>query len=64
MLHDLSGGFNRWPDGVHNPTGARASERDGGQVERYMRSAAHILGEQPIGWLCFLDSRHVELVEI
>jgi ATP-dependent helicase/nuclease subunit A len=35
------------------------------QVERYVRSAANILGEQPIGMLCFLDSQEqVELVEV
>lgn len=35
------------------------------QVERYVRSAANILGEKPKGTLCFLDSRgQVELVEV
>jgi len=35
------------------------------QVERYVRSAANILGEQPQGMLCFLDSqKQVELVEV
>ena len=42
-----------------------AIARHKGQVERYVRSAANILGEQPIGMLCFLDSRQqVELVEV
>ncbi|MFQ5922735.1 MAG: PD-(D/E)XK nuclease family protein, partial [Anaerolineales bacterium] len=44
---------------------AEAVERHRGQVERYVRSAADILGEQPLGMLCFLDSQEqVELVEI
>jgi len=35
------------------------------QVERYVRSAANILGEVPAGMLCFLNSQdQVELVEI
>jgi ATP-dependent helicase/nuclease subunit A len=35
------------------------------QVERYVRSAANILGEKPIGMLCFLDSQErVELVKV
>ena len=42
-----------------------AIERHKGQVERYVRSAANILGEKPIGLLCFLDSsENVELVEV
>jgi len=42
-----------------------AIARHRGQVERYVRSAANILGEKPMGMLCFLDSREqVELVEI
>ncbi len=35
------------------------------QVERYVRSAANILGERPRGRLCFLDSKGaVELVDV
>jgi hypothetical protein len=65
MLHDLNGGFKRWPDGAHCPTGAGAPDRDGGQVEHNIRSAANIPGEQPVGMLCFLDSsERVELLEI
>ena len=42
-----------------------AVKRHRGQVERYVRSAANILGEQPQGMLCFLDSqKQVELVEV
>ncbi|MFQ5942318.1 MAG: UvrD-helicase domain-containing protein [Anaerolineales bacterium] len=42
-----------------------AVKRHRGQVERYVRSAANILGAAPLGMLCFLDSRsEVELVEI
>ena len=42
-----------------------AVKRHRKQVERYVRSAANILGEQPIGMLCFLDSHErVELVEV
>ncbi|MFV2043723.1 MAG: UvrD-helicase domain-containing protein [Anaerolineales bacterium] len=44
---------------------AEAVERHRGQVERYVRSAADILGEEPAGMLCFLDaSNRVKLVEI
>jgi ATP-dependent exoDNAse (exonuclease V) beta subunit len=42
-----------------------ATERHRLQVERYVRSAAAILGEIPRGRLCFLDAAgQVELVEI
>lgn len=42
-----------------------AVTRHRGQVERYVRSAANILGEQPVGMLCFLDlQEQVKLVEI
>lgn len=42
-----------------------AVKRHRGQVERYVRSAANILGEQPVGMLCFLDlQEQVKLVEI
>ena len=42
-----------------------AIARHKGQVERYVRSAANILGNKPIGMLCFLDSQEqVELVEV
>jgi ATP-dependent exoDNAse (exonuclease V) beta subunit len=44
---------------------AAAVQRHRKQVERYVRSAANILGDQPVGMLCFLDSQEqVELVEI
>ena len=44
---------------------AEAVKRHRTQVERYVRSAANILGEQPQGMLCFLDSqKQVELVEV
>ncbi len=50
---------------MHCHSGAKAPERHKGQVERYILSAANILGEQPIGMLCFLDSSElVELVEV
>jgi len=44
---------------------AAAIERHRKQVERYVRSAASILGETPLGMLCFLDvAGKVGLVEI
>lgn len=42
-----------------------ATDRHRGQVERYVRAAANILGEPPRGHLCFLDSAgRVELVDV
>jgi hypothetical protein len=44
---------------------AAAIERHRKQVERYVRSAASILGETPLGMLCFLDAQGgVKLVEV
>ncbi|MEK7682938.1 MAG: PD-(D/E)XK nuclease family protein, partial [Chloroflexota bacterium] len=42
-----------------------AVEEHAHQVERYMRCAASLLGEKPVGLLCFLDAvGEVRLVEV
>ena len=42
-----------------------AKDHHGKQVKRYMQSAANILGEKPVGLLCFLDALgEVRLVEV
>jgi ATP-dependent exoDNAse (exonuclease V) beta subunit len=53
-------------DNLTDPTQvAAAVERHRGQVERYVRSAANILGSAPSGSLCFLDAfGGIELVEL
>ena len=44
---------------------AAAVDRHRKQVERYVRCAAGLLGEKPLGMLCFLDAAgQVGVVEI